>query len=547
MSNNSLEKNNYDYIIVGSGFGGSVSALRLSQKGYKVLVIEKGKWYKDNSYAKNAWNLNRWLWMPLLGFRGIMKMTVLKHVTVYSGVGVGGGSLTYGGTLPTPKSAFFKSGSWSKLQDWEKALKPYYKEALHMLGATNNPHLMQADEVIQELATRLGKEAEFHPSRVGIFFSDKEKQGNFEQDPYFQGEGPDRKGCIECGSCMTGCRYNAKNTLDKNYLYLAQKIGAKITAEKEVIDVIPSGKKDGSQGYFVTYKSSKPYGKKQKTVVYAKGVIFSGGVLGTVPLLLNLKAKNSLPNLSEQVGADVRTNNETVNSVTSFNDKVDYAQGVAIGSVLHTDENSHVEPINYNANSSILKLLTAPNVTGTTFLTRFLSFIRIMLTNPKDNLKVLFAKNWGKKTVMLLFMQHLESTLSLKRGIGGRLTSGLGQGPAPSRHIPESDTVTKEVEKIMGGKSTTGITEAAFGTPSTAHVLGGAVMGKDKNEGVINDKCEVFGYQNMYVCDGSAVSANPGVNPSLSITAISEWCMSHVQNKVNLGSETSSLKQLDEL
>lgn len=531
---------NYDYVIIGSGFGGSVSALRLSQKGYKVLVIEKGKWFKDTTYARNAWHLRRWLWMPLLGFRGIMKMTVLKHLTVYSGVGVGGGSLTYGATLPTPKTAFFKSGSWSSLQDWEKVLKPFYAEARRMLGARTNPNLTDSDLVIKELAHRIGKQDDFEPATVGIFFSDAQQKGRFVDDPFFDGEGPSRRGCIECGSCMTGCRYNAKNTLDKNYLYLAQQLGARIIAEKEVVDVVPSGKKDGSDGYFIRYKSSKPYGRKAKTVVFSKGVIFSGGVLGTVPLLLRLKHNNSLPDLSDRVGEDIRTNNETVTGVTSFRKDLNFAQGVTIGSVLHTDEHSHVEPIVQNKHSGLMKFLTAPNVKGATIFLRLLSFIRVMLTNPKKNLKVFFKKDWGEKTMMLLFMQHLDSTLSLRRGFGGRIQSGLGRGAAPSRYIKESAAITKEVEGIVEGQSATGITEAIFGTPSTAHILGGAVMGTSRREGVINDKCEVFGYRNMYVCDGSSISANPGVNPSLSITAVTEWCMSHIPNKMRVSTPTGT-------
>jgi cholesterol oxidase len=521
----------YDYIIIGSGFGGSVSAYRLSQKGYKVLVIEKGQWFKESNYAANAWNLKKWLWMPMLGLRGIMKMTILRHVTVFSGVGVGGGSLTYGATLPTPKRQFFESGSWGQLQDWETLLKPHYEEALRMLGATENPTLTEADHVIKELAETLGKEDQFHPSRVAIHFSDPSQHGSYQDDPYFDGKGPARRGCTQCGSCMTGCKNNAKNTLDKNYLYLAQAHGAEIVAEHEVVDVLPAGDKQGADGYLVSYQSSKTYARKQKKVSHTKGVIFSGGVLGTVPLLLKLKDSGSMPRLSDQVGADIRTNNETITSVTSFKDDVNFAQGVTIGSVLHTDEHSHLEPINQNSRAGLMKLITAPRVSGSNLITRFGSFVKTMVLSPKANLKVLFAKDWGKKTLFLLFMQHLDSTLTFKRGIGGQLTSHLGNGPAPSRYIEASDAITKEVEKIVDGKATTGMTEAVFGTPSTAHILGGAVMASDPQNGVINDKCEVFGYDNVLVCDGSAISANPGVNPSLSITAISEWAMSHIPDK----------------
>ena len=539
MTKNITKATDYDYVIVGSGFGGSVSALRLSQKGYKVLVIEKGKWYKDSTYAHSAWDIRRWLWLPLLGLRGIMKITVLRHITVYSGVGVGGGSHTYGATLPTPKDAFFNTGSWANLQDWAKVLKPHYKEALRMLGAQENPHFTEADNVIKDLATKLGKEDQFHPSRVAIYFSDEKDHGKFVKDPYFDGEGPERRGCIECGSCFTGCRFNAKNTLDKNYLYLAQKLGTEIVAEQVVHDIKPAGKKDGSEGYFVSFKTSKPYSLfKQNHVVRAKGVIFSGGVLGTVPLLLKLKSLGSLSRLSNRVGEDIRTNNETLSTVTSFKEDVNFAQGVSIGSVLHTDDHSHLEPINYNAKSTLVKFIHAPNVAGKTIFGRTASFIKEMVTSPKQNLKVLFAKDWSKKSIILLFMQHLDSTLTFKRGFGGFMKSTLGTGPAPSRYIKESVSITKDIEELVDGKSSTGMTEAVLGTPSTAHILGGAVMGESDQDGVINDKCEVYGYDNMYVCDGSIVSANPGVNPSLSITAISEWAMTHIPNKNGLNKES---------
>lgn len=531
MRDDKLIETAYDYVIIGSGFGGSVSALRLSQKGYKVLVIEKGKWYHDESYAKNAWNLKKWLWMPIFGFRGIMKMTVLRHVTIYSGVGVGGGSLTYGATLPTPKPSFFQTGSWAALQDWQTLLKPFYDEALRMLGATTNPSLTEADLVMKELAERMGKQNEFHPARVGVFFSDKAPSSVYVDDPYFDGEGPARRACSQCGSCMTGCRNNAKNTLDKNYLYFAQKAGAKIVSEQEVFEVAPVANPDGSDGYFVSFKGSDPYQRKTKHVVRSKGVIFSGGVLGTIPLLLKMKAEGVLPRLSKKLGEDIRTNNETVTGVTSFKEGVNFAQGVTIGSILNTDEHSHVEPINQNARSGMHRLLAAPNVQGTRLVDRLKSLIKIIVFEPKANLKVLFARNWGKQTIALLFMQHLDSTLKFKRGRFGQLASTAGDGPLPSREIPASKAITEEVERIVDGKSSAGITEALLGTPSTAHILGGAVMGASANEGVINDKCEVHGYHNMLVCDGSAISANPGVNPSLSITAVSEWAMSNIKQK----------------
>jgi cholesterol oxidase len=343
----------YDYIIIGSGFGGSVSALRLSEKGYKVLVLEKGKWFQAQDFPKTNWNLKKWMWEPKFGLNGFFKMTFLNHVTVISGVGVGGGSLTYANTLPIPKKDFFNTGSWTSLNDWQQVLAPYYKVAHKMLGAEVNPKLYDADLVIQEIAEDLGKSEHFGPTKVAVHFG---IPGKTIKDPYFNGKGPDRTGCIQCGACMTGCRYNAKNTLDKNYLYLAQQLGTTIQAESEVYDVTPIKSEDGSEGYTVNWKSS--IGSRKKGTFTTQGVIFSGGVMGTVPLLLKLKG-DSLPRLSKCVGHNIRTNNESLLSVTSTKeDGKDYSKGIAIGSILHTDENSHLEPVRYGRGSGFARALT---------------------------------------------------------------------------------------------------------------------------------------------------------------------------------------------
>jgi len=264
-------KEEYDYVIIGSGFGGSVSALRLSEKGYKVLVIEKGKWYKNKDFPKSNWNLKKWLWLPFLRWFGIMKMSFFKHVVVISGTGVGGGSLVYANTLPVPKKAFFTTGSWGRLADWQTELAPFYKTALHMLGAQKNPTLFDGDKALKELATNMNIKDNFETTDVAVFFG---KPNVTVPDPYFGGKGPERTGCNYCGGCMTGCRIGAKNTLDKNYLYLARQLGAEILAEHEVYDVIPID----SGGYEVKYKSSTRFFQSKKNVK-TKGVIFSGGVL----------------------------------------------------------------------------------------------------------------------------------------------------------------------------------------------------------------------------------------------------------------------------
>lgn len=516
----------YDYVIIGSGFGGSVSALRLSEKGYKVLVIEKGKWFGENDFPKTNWNLKKWMWSPFLGLHGIFKMTFLNHVTVLSGVGVGGGSLTYANTLPVPKEDFFKTGSWANLNSWQEILKPFYNTAYNMLGAAENPKFHDADLLVKDIAKDLGKEKDFKPAKVAVFFGEPDK---LVEDPYFDGKGPDRKGCNHCGSCMTGCRNNSKNTLDKNYLYLAQKLGAKIIAENEVFDVKTINEKDVFKGYKIRYKSS--IGAKKKESVTTKGVIFSGGVLGTIPLLLKLK-ETSLPNLSNFVGKDVRTNNESLISVTSIkDDEKDFSKGISIGSFLHIDKNSHIEPVRYAKGSSFFKLMTIPTVKGKYGILRILGVLGILITKPFYVLKSLFTRKYAEKTTILLFMQTLDSTLQLKRGTFTKMKTVAIEGEKPNAFIPEALDFSKKVSAKIKGIPYSNFADVLLGNTTTAHILGGAVMSDTIDRGVIDKNCNVFGYKNMLICDGSMISANPGVNPALSITAISEYAMSQIPDK----------------
>lgn len=517
----------FDYVIIGSGFGGSVSALRLSEKGYKVLVIEKGKWYEGKDFPKNNWNLKKWLWEPKIKLHGFFKMTFLNHVTVLSGVGVGGGSLTYANTLPIPKQKFFNSGSWASLNNWESALKPFYDIAYDMLGAARNPQLFEADLTIEKMAKNMGKESNFEPAKVSVYFG---KSGTTVKDPYFKGKGPDRTGCIYCGACMTGCRHNAKNTLDKNYLYLAQGLGAKILAEKEVYDVAPLGKTNGTDGYKISFKAS--IGKKKEGNVTAKGVVFSGGVIGTVPLLLKLK-EGSLPNLSNRIGCNVRTNNESLMAVTStVKNPKDYSKGLAIGSILHTDENSHLEPVVYGEGSSFFRIMAVPLIHNKLLLFRLVGILGLVFKYPLRFVKTLFTTNYSKRTTVLLFMQNLDSTLRLKLGKITKRKSEKETGAKPNAFIPEALTLGKMFGKLVKGIPYANLVDVILGTPTTAHILGGAVMGEDGTSGVIDRENRVYGYENMFVCDGSMISANPGVNPALSITAITEHAMDKIPKKV---------------
>ncbi len=516
----------YDYIIIGSGFGGSVSALRLSEKGYKVLVIEKGKWFNDNDYPKSNWNLKRWLWMPMLGWYGIMKMTFFRHITILSGTGVGGGSLVYANTLPVPKDDFFNTGSWKALADWKRELEPFYKLGQKMLGTSRNPRLFEADRALKTLSENIGMSEHFEATDVSVYFGEP---GVTVPDPYFEGKGPTRTGCTFCGSCMTGCRHNAKNTLDKNYLHLAQAVGAEILAESLVVDVKPMGIQDGSEGYSVTYRYSSSVFAKRKTL-NAKGVVFAGGVLGTVPLLLRLRAK-SLPHLSNRIGFDIRTNNESLMPVTNINGNKDLYEGIAIGTILHTDADSHLEPVRYGKGSGFWRLLLWPLVTGNNTFIRLIKILREVILHPVDTLKLLFVGDWAKSTSVLLFMQHLDSTLRFSLGTLGRVKSSIVRGKHPSAFIPRAEELARRYSSIVEGKPTVFFLEPLAGIPSTAHILGGAVMAENAEDGVIDKNNRVFGYCNLLVCDGSAISANPGVNPSLSITAIAERAMSLIPNK----------------
>ena len=515
----------YDFVIIGSGFGGAVSALRLSEKGYNVLVIEKGKWFRNpDDFPKTTWNLPKFFWLPALGFKGIFKMTFFRHVVALSGVGVGGGSLVYANTLPIPKSPFFNSGHWKGLDNWEQVLQPYYTLAKKMLGAERHPYMSRSDKVMQQLSTESPGSA-FEKTDVAVYFG---KTGITVPDPYFDGNGPNRTGCNLCGGCMTGCRYNAKNTLDKNYLYLAQSNGAEIIAEKTVINVIPIGD-HGENGYEITYKSTFGWIGKQ-TRVKAKGIIFAGGVTGTIPLLLKLK-NISLPKLSSCIGQGIRTNSESLIGVTTFDKNAVFSEGIAIGSIVHIDENRHIEPVKYASGSGFFRLLMAPMVSGSSFGVRLFRMVKDFVVHPLDNIKTYFVDDWSKRTHILLYMESIDSTLKLVRSRFGVVRSKLESGQSPTAFNPKAQELAKKTEKIINGKAMVMNTESLFGIPTTAHILGGACMGADETTGVIDKNNKVFNYTNMYICDGSMISANPGVNPSLSITSITEYAMAKIPKK----------------
>ncbi len=524
-----MREHHYDWVIVGSGFGGSVSAHRLTEKGYKVLVIEKGRRFQPEDFPKTNWDLKRWMWNPALGLKGIFKMSFLKHMTVLHGVGVGGGSLVYANTLPTPKTEFFRSGSWASLADWETELAPHYRTAKTMLGATPNPVMTKGDHVMKEIAKDMGREEHFHPTEVAVFFGDPNKKV---PDPYFGGEGPDRVGCNFCGACMTGCRVGAKNTLDKNYLYLAEKRGAEVVPETEVTAIRPL---EGG-GYRIETKAT--FGKDTGEVT-ADRVILAGGVMGTMPLLLKMKEDPAgLPELSDRVGDFVRSNSEALFGVLSPEKNINFSKGVAITSILHTDEHSHIEPVRYGAGSGFFRTLLAPHAPGPTVLSRIWGAIKAFSRQPIRWLRALFVRDLAKQSQVLLYMRSIEGTLRMR--LGRDLRTGFRRGlvtevddpaQAPSAFMEEATELAEKFAEKVKGVPTTLMTETLLGVPSTAHILGGACMGASPETGVIDAKHEVFNYPGLYVIDGSAISANPGVNPSLTITTLAERAMSLIPSK----------------
>jgi cholesterol oxidase len=523
----------WDWIVVGSGFGGSVSALRLAQKGYSVLLLEKGRRFQAKDFPKSNWNLRRWLWAPKVGFKGSFQMTFLRHLTSLNGVGVGGGSLVYANTLPTPKGEFFSAPAWGHLAKWEEELGPHYHTARTMLGAVENPDSTPADEALMAVAKEMHREGFLHPTQVAVFFGEPDQEV---PDPFFGGEGPSRTGCNRCGGCMTGCRYGAKNTLDLNYLWLAEGMGAEIRAQSEVQWVRPLV--GDSSGFEITFKEqSSTFGQTIRRVT-ARRVVLAAGVLGTVELLLRLKeGRDGLPALSPMVGDRVRTNSEVLVAVTTERRDLDLSQGVSITSILETDAHSSVEPVRFRSGSGFFRLLGLPHAPGSTVLRRLGNALAGAARHPIRTLRWVTVPDWAKYTTVLLYMRTQEGYLRLRLGRSIRtlfrlgLISEPGEGPTPTAAIPEATELAERFADQIQGTPGSLITETLFGTPTTAHILGGAVMGSTPHEGVIDHRHRVFGYPDILVVDGSAVSANLGVNPALTISALAERAMSFIEPK----------------
>jgi cholesterol oxidase len=515
----------YDVVVVGSGFGGSVAALRLTEKGYRVAVVEAGRRFADDEFARTSWNLRRYLWAPALGCFGIQRIHLLKDVMILAGAGVGGGSLVYANTLYRPLKPFYADRQWAHITDWEAELAPHYDQAARMFGVVENPTITPADEVMQKVAADMGVADSFHPTPVGVFFG---TPGFTVPDPFFGGVGPARTGCTECGACMTGCRVGAKNTLVKNYLYLAEQKGAKVLPLTTVTAVRPL-----NEGFAVDTRRT---GRRARATITAGQVVFAAGTWGTQKLLHEMKDQGVLPGLSPRLGELTRTNSEAIIGAgrTSVDPARDFSRGVAITSSIHPDATTHIEPVRYGKGSNAMGLLQTIATDGAASVPRWLQAVRFMGRHPVQSARLLRVHRWSERTVILLVMQSLDNSITTytKKGLFGRrkYTSKQGHGEPNPSFIPAGHEANQLAAKHIGGLAG-GTWGEIFNIPLTAHFIGGCPIGATADEGVIDPYHRVHGYPGLSIVDGSAISANLGVNPSLTITAQAERAFSFWPNK----------------
>jgi cholesterol oxidase len=516
----------YDVVVIGSGFGGSTSALRLSEKGYRVAVIESGRRWDATvatDFPKTNWNPRKSMWMPRLGLTGTLRMSLLGKCALFSACGVGGGSLIYGNTLYEPLEGFYSDPSWSDITDWRSELEPYYDQAKRMLGVNPNPRMTPADDVLRAVAEEMGVGDTFHPTDVGVFFGEP---GVTVADPYFGGVGPERAGCIHCAQCFTGCPHNAKNSTTKNYLYLAEQLGTDVFPLTTVVDVRPRAE----GGYDVETAKSGALLRKKKRVFTAEQVVFAAAALGTQKLLHQLKDSGTLPNISDRLGELSRTNSEAVLTATSRT-RSDFATGVAITSSFHPEAQTHVEVCRYGPGSNAVSALTAPLVDGGPM--RALRFLWTILRHPSTYARSVWIRGGSDRSVILLVMQALDNSLTSYRKksiFGARLMTKQGLGAPNPDWIPLGHDIARRYAKQIDGDPL-GTYMDVFNVPTTAHYIGGCVIGTSPEQGVIDPYQRLYRYPGLHVIDGSAISANLGVNPSLTITAQAERALAFWPNR----------------
>ncbi len=522
----------YDFIVVGSGFGGSVAALRLTEKGYSVLVVEAGKRWRTADFPETNWNVRKYLWMPALCCFGIQRLTLLHDVLALSGAGVGGGSLVYANTLLVPPDEVLSDEHWPSGHDWKAALAPHYGTAKRILGVARTPRIWAGDECLRRFAEELGRGDTFEHTEVGVLFG--EQEGAEIGDPYFGGEGPPRATCTYCGGCMVGCRFNAKNTLDKNYLFFAERLGAEILPETLVTLLEP----DGEGGYLVRTRRSTRKLRRGPRTLRARGVVLAAGTLGTTELLLRCREAGTLPGLSPALGSHLRTNSEVLAGATARRSEVNYSQGIAIASGCFATSETHLEVVRYPEGSDFMSFLATLQVNEGTRLTRPLKWVWTCLRHPLDFLRSLNPFGWAHRTVILLVMQTADNSarLVLKRRWYWPFTKTItsrrdpGEPPIPN-YIPVANQAVRSIAASIGGYPGSAINEVALDIPLTAHLLGGARMGTDPAHAVVDDQNRVFGHEGLWVVDGAAVPVNLGTNPSLTITAIAERAMAAIPLK----------------
>ncbi len=520
MSDHAFE--HWDVLVVGSGFGGSVSALRLVEKGYRVGVLEAGRRFADEDLPKTSWDLKKFIWAPALGLRGIQRITKVGKVVVLAGAGVGGGSLNYANTLYQPSGPFYRDAQWGHITDWKDELDPWYDQARRMLGVTQNTTVTPSDEVMRSVAQDMGAGHTFALTPVGVFFGDQ--PGRTVADPFFGGAGPERTGCTQCGSCMTGCRVGAKNTLVKNYLHLAEKGGANVLPDTTVTEVRP--KPEG--GYAVTVRPTGNRGLGRRRVLHADQVVLAAGTLGTQKLLHRMKDRGVLPRVSDRLGVLTRTNSEALLGAATTTVTQDFSQGVAITSSFHPDDVTHIEPVRYGKGSNMMALLQTVLTDGGGRTPRWVKALIEMARHPLK-LRALAPYRWSERTIIALVMQTLDNSITTYRR-GGRLTSRQGHGAPNPSWIPVANDAVRRIATKIGGEPGGTLGELA-NIPMTAHFLGGAVIGDSAATGVVDPYHRVYGHEGLHVVDGAAISANLGVNPSLTITAQAERALSLWPNR----------------
>ncbi|HSX66814.1 GMC family oxidoreductase [Nocardioides sp.] len=526
----------YDVLVIGSGFGGSVSALRLTEKGYKVGVLEAGARFRDEDFAKTSWDLKKFLFNPAIGAYGIQRIDMVKDCLILAGAGVGGGSLVYANTLYEPLDPFYKDKSWAHITDWKSELAPYYDQAKRMLGVVTNPCETASDREVAKVAEQFGTADSLHATPVGVLFGGEDGRdgGKDVEDPFFGGVGPRRTTCLNCGECMTGCRHNAKNTLVKNYLYLAEQAGAEVHPLTTVTDVRP---KVGG-GYTVTARWTKAKLSRKSAVktFTADHVIFAAAALGTQKLLHKLKDEGSLPKVSDRLGVLTRTNSESILGVISEpGADVDYTDGVAITSSWHPDEVTHIEPVRYGKGSNAMSLMqTVLSDGGPGRFQRWAKDYAKMWLKPSNALNLYDVKHWSERVVILLVMQTLDNSITTRRiklpGGGSIMTSKQGHGGENPTWIPVANEAARQMAENLNGVAG-GTVGEPFNIPLTAHFIGGCTIGDSPETGVVDPFHRMYGYDGLHIMDGSTISANLGVNPSLTITAQAERALSFWPNK----------------